>query len=82
MKVLVLNCGSSSIKYQLIDMENESKLRITMDARSIKAYENQLQALVSRMKQGVRNGGTYVLCDTTRDRNQLVFEDLRVLYDI
>ena len=23
MKVLVLNCGSSSIKYQLIDMENE-----------------------------------------------------------
>lgn len=24
MKVLVLNCGSSSIKYQLIDMENEN----------------------------------------------------------
>ena len=24
MKVLVLNCGSSSLKYQLIDMENES----------------------------------------------------------
>ena len=23
MKVLVLNCGSSSLKYQLIDMENE-----------------------------------------------------------
>lgn len=66
----------------LIDMENESKLRITMDARSIGAYENQLQALVSRMKKGVRNGGTYVLCDTTRDRNQLVLEDLRVLYDI
>ena len=26
MKVLVLNCGSSSIKYQLFDMTNESKL--------------------------------------------------------
>ena len=26
MKVLVLNCGSSSLKYQLIDMENESVL--------------------------------------------------------
>ncbi|HHT02571.1 MAG TPA: acetate kinase [Firmicutes bacterium] len=26
MKILVLNCGSSSIKYQLLDMENESLL--------------------------------------------------------
>ncbi|HPX10353.1 MAG TPA: hypothetical protein PLK65_04075, partial [Candidatus Cloacimonas sp.] len=24
MRILVLNCGSSSIKYQLIDMETES----------------------------------------------------------
>ena len=24
MKILVLNCGSSSLKYQLIDMENEN----------------------------------------------------------
>ena len=26
MKILVVNCGSSSLKYQLIDMENESVL--------------------------------------------------------
>ena len=26
MKILVLNCGSSSLKYQLIDMENEQVL--------------------------------------------------------
>ena len=26
MKILVLNCGSSSLKYQLIDMENEDVL--------------------------------------------------------
>lgn len=26
MKVLVINCGSSSLKYQLIDMETESVL--------------------------------------------------------
>lgn len=26
MKILVLNCGSSSLKYQLIDMENEQIL--------------------------------------------------------
>ena len=24
MKILVINCGSSSLKYQLINMENES----------------------------------------------------------
>ena len=24
MKILVVNCGSSSLKYQLIDMDNES----------------------------------------------------------
>ena len=26
MKILVVNCGSSSLKYQLIDMDNESVL--------------------------------------------------------
>ena len=26
MKILVINCGSSSLKYQLIDMENENVL--------------------------------------------------------
>ena len=26
MKILVMNCGSSSLKYQLIDMDNESVL--------------------------------------------------------
>ena len=26
MKILVLNCGSSSLKYQLINMENEEVL--------------------------------------------------------
>ena len=26
MKILVINCGSSSLKYQLIDMQNEEVL--------------------------------------------------------
>ena len=26
MKILVLNCGSSSLKFQLIDMENEVRM--------------------------------------------------------
>ena len=26
MKILVLNCGSSSLKFQVIDMENEERI--------------------------------------------------------
>ena len=33
MKVLVLNCGSSSLKYQLIDMENEAVLCVGLVER-------------------------------------------------
>ena len=33
MKILVLNCGSSSLKYQLIDMENEAVLGIGLVER-------------------------------------------------
>ncbi|SKC87146.1 acetate kinase [Maledivibacter halophilus] len=33
MKVLVINCGSSSLKYQLIDMENENVLAIGLAER-------------------------------------------------
>lgn len=42
MKVLVINCGSSSLKYQLIDMETESVLakglceRIGIDGSRLK----------------------------------------------
>lgn len=33
MKVLVINCGSSSLKYQLIDMENETALAVGLVER-------------------------------------------------
>ncbi len=33
MNILVLNCGSSSLKYQLIDMENEAVLCIGLVER-------------------------------------------------
>ena len=34
MKILVLNCGSSSIKYQLIDMANNADLMIVVGGRN------------------------------------------------
>lgn len=69
--------------FNLIDMESESRLRLTVDAKAVESYERELARLTERMKMGCsRGGGTYVLCDTGRDRSQLVFQDLRVIYDI
>ena len=54
-----------------------------MDAQAIEAYEKELFALTGRLKKGCASGGgAYVLCDTTRDHKKLIYEDLRVLYDI
>lgn len=67
----------------LIDAENNSRLRLTMDAGTIDCYEKELKGFTERMKKGCASGrGAYVLCSTGRDRKQLVFEDLRVIYDI
>ncbi len=69
--------------YRLIDSETEEKLRLTMDARTIGLYEEELGHLKERMRKGCAGGrGAYVLCDTGRDRRQLIFQDLRVIYDI
>ena len=35
MKILVLNCGSSSLKYQLIDMADESVIAKGLDRKSV-----------------------------------------------
>jgi len=67
----------------LIDAENQSKLRLTVDAKAIDQYERALRRLTGRMKRGCDAGrGAYVLCDAGKDRKQLVTRDLRVIYDI
>lgn len=67
----------------LIDAENGSKLRLTVDAAAIDRYEKELSRLTDRMKRGCSAGrGAYVLCDAGKDRGQLIFQDLRVIYDI
>lgn len=67
----------------LIDSETGEKLRLTVDAKAIDNYERELNRLTERMKKGCASGGgAYVLCDAGKDRNQLVFQDLRVIYDI
>lgn len=67
----------------LIDSETGERLRLTVDAKAIDSYERELKRFTDRMKKGCAAGqGAYVLCDSGRDRRQLVFQDLRVIYDI
>lgn len=69
--------------YNLIDMESQEHLRITMNAEAVRDYQKGLQNFLNKLQQSCRRtGSSYVLCSTARDLYQLIFEDLRVLYDI
>lgn len=67
----------------LIDMEEGSTLRLTLDAGSIRVYETALQKYLSRLRREcARTGAFYAVCNTEADFHQLMFQDLRMLYDI
>ena len=67
----------------LIDMEDQSTLRVTLDAASIRTYEKSLREFTDRMRREcVRAGAFYEVCSTGADIYQLIFQDLRMLYDI
>lgn len=67
----------------LIDMEDESTLRITLDDSGIRAYEQALQAFRTLLhKECMKANAFYALCNTEQDFYQFVCNDLRMLYDI
>ncbi len=67
----------------LIDMEDQSTLRITLDAGSIRTYEKSLQEFTDRIRREcMKVGAFYEVCGTGTDIYQLIFQDLRMLYDI
>lgn len=67
----------------LIDAETKDRLRLVVDAKVIDSYERELNRFTERLKKGCLLGkGIYVLCDAGRDRKQLIFQDLRGIYDI
>ena len=67
----------------LIDMEDQSTLRLTLDAASIRTYERALQEFSDRIRREcVKAGAFYAVCSTGTDIYQLIFQDLRMLYDI
>lgn len=69
--------------YNLIDMETEGTMKLTVDAKAISLYEAQLNKLIEGMKKLCKmNNSLYVLCDASKKREDLVFQDLRVIYDI
>lgn len=67
----------------LIDMEDKSTLRLTLDGSSIRVYEKALQEFISGLKREcARTGAFHAVCSTEADFHQLIFQDLRMLYDI
>lgn len=67
----------------LIDMENKSTLRLTLDASSIRVYERALQEFTSGLARECASvGAVYAVCSTETDFHKLIFQDLRMLYDI
>jgi uncharacterized protein (DUF58 family) len=67
----------------LIDMEEGSSLRLTLDAESIRVYEKALRDFTSRLKlECAKAGAFYAICSTETDFQQLIFQELRMLYDI
>lgn len=67
----------------LIDMEDKSSLRLTLEAGSIRVYEKALQEFMDRLqKECAIAGAFYAMCNTDRDFYQMIFQDLRMLYDI
>lgn len=69
--------------HQLIDMEDGSTLRVTLDAGSIRIYEKALQEFIAGLKRTSASVGAFhAVCSTETDFHHLIFQDLRALYDI
>lgn len=70
MKVLVLNCGSSSLKFQLIDMENEERL--------VKGNFERIGGMKTTLKLNIRGEKSEIL-RIARDYDEAISFVLEVL---
>ena len=58
----------------LIDMENQSTLRLTLDTKSIQAYEKALQEFLTQIGSiSAKTGAFHAVCSTKTDIYQLIF---------
>lgn len=72
MKILVINCGSSSLKYQLFDMKNEEVM--------VKGLVERIGIEGSRLVQTL-NGDKYVVEEEMKDHNEAVAHVFKALTD-
>lgn len=70
MKILVLNCGSSSLKFQLIDMENEERL--------VKGNFERIGGMKTTLKLNIRGEKSEIL-HIARDYDEAINFVLEVL---
>ena len=68
----------------LIDMEDKTNtMRLTLDAASIRLYEKALRQFCGNLRRiCAKAGANYAVCNTGTDFNKLMFQELRMLYDI
>lgn len=73
MKILVINCGSSSLKYQLIDMETENSLSTGLVER--------IGIEGSKLTQKVDGREKYVLTTPMKDHKEAISHVIETLLD-
>ncbi len=82
MKVLVINCGSSSLKYQLIDMTNEEQLagglveRIGIEGSRIKHEKAGMDKVVVESPMKDHKVALNFVLDALKDENHGVITDI------
>ena len=73
MKILVINCGSSSLKYQLVDMDNEACLS--------QGLVERIGIEGSRLTQKVEGRDKYVLTVPMKDHKDAISHVISTLLD-
>ncbi|MCX7695586.1 MAG: acetate kinase [Caloramator sp.] len=82
MKVLVINCGSSSLKYQLINMENEKVMakglveRIGIEGSQLKHQPDGMDKIVVEKPMKDHKDAIKVVLDALLDENYGVIKDM------
>jgi acetate kinase len=82
MKILVINCGSSSLKYQLIDMQNEEVIakglaeRIGIDGSVLKHQPKDGDKVTIEKPMPTHREALQTLVDALTDKNYGVIKDM------
>jgi acetate kinase len=82
MKILVINCGSSSLKYQLIDMQNEEVIakglaeRIGIEGSVLKHQPNNSDKITIERPMPTHKEALLTLVDALTDKNYGVIKDM------